>query len=190
MISEYEFVIVHGACGFPEENWFPWLKGRLTKLGAKVIVPAFPTPAGQTLDSWMRVFASQCPLLREKTVLIGHSTGGMFSLRVVEKASVQVAACYLVASLGTERLGIDRFDVINESFVVQPLDWERIRSNCRFFGIYHADNDPYIPLDSAHSLASKLRSEVQVIPGGGHFNTNAGFTEFPQLLTDIMKDLG
>ena len=36
--------IIHGTEGYPEENWFPWLKKELEQKGHIVFVPQFPTP--------------------------------------------------------------------------------------------------------------------------------------------------
>ena len=36
--------IFHGTEGYPEENWFPWLKEKLENKGYKVFVPQFPSP--------------------------------------------------------------------------------------------------------------------------------------------------
>ena len=36
--------IFHGTEGYPEENWFPWLKQNLEDLGYQVYVPHFPSP--------------------------------------------------------------------------------------------------------------------------------------------------
>lgn len=48
--------IIHGVGGHPEENWFPWLKKELEKIGYRVFVPKFPTPEGQTLTNWLKTF--------------------------------------------------------------------------------------------------------------------------------------
>ena len=36
--------IFHGTEGYPEENWFPWMKEKLEAEGCKVVVPQFPSP--------------------------------------------------------------------------------------------------------------------------------------------------
>ncbi len=51
------FFIFHGIYGHPEENWFPWPKMEIEKLGYACIVPKFPTPLDQSLESWLRVIS-------------------------------------------------------------------------------------------------------------------------------------
>lgn len=67
----------------------------------------------------------------------------------------------------------------------QVFDWALIRSHCAHFHIFQSDNDPYIPKAKAEELARNLQSNVTWIPGAGHFNTAAGCTRFPLLLTAI-----
>ncbi len=43
--------IFHGSSGYPEENWFPWLKQKLEDKGLEVFVPKFPTPEGQSFEA-------------------------------------------------------------------------------------------------------------------------------------------
>lgn len=34
--------IFHGTEGYPEENWFPWMKRELEQNGCSAFVPQFP----------------------------------------------------------------------------------------------------------------------------------------------------
>lgn len=48
--------LLHGSYGSPEGNWFPWLKKELEKLDCTVLIPKFPTPENQSLETWLAVF--------------------------------------------------------------------------------------------------------------------------------------
>ena len=76
--------IIHGAYGNPNENWFPWLKNKLEKLGIKVFVPRFPTPEGQNLNNWLRTFKEYISHVDEKTIFVGHSLGTAFIMNIIE----------------------------------------------------------------------------------------------------------
>ncbi len=177
--------IIHGAYGNPQENWFPWLKEKLESLGWKVYVPKFPTPEGQTLENWMKVFGNYIPLVDKDTVFIGHSLGVPFILHLLERLEKPVKASYLVAGFSRE-IGIPEFDKINASFLGK-FDWDRIRENCREFVVFHSDNDPYVPLELGKEVAEKLNAKFILVSGAGHFNEKAGYTEFPRLLDEIVS---
>jgi uncharacterized protein len=189
MLSDYRFIIIHGAMGYPGENWFPWLAEQLSQEGAKAMVPAFPTPEGQSLDKWLEILNAEAGKLDDKTVLVGHSLGNLFILRVLERAKAPIKAAFLVAALTNQALGIKDFDAINTTFYHGDLHWDRIRSNCGAFYNYHSDNDPYIPLARGQEVADNLHTNLNIIKGAGHFNATAGYTKFDRLLADIKKSI-
>ena len=76
--------IIHGAYGHPKENWIPWLKSQLEILGVKTVVPDFPTPESQSLESWNKVFEPHIATLDSESILIGHSIGSGFILSILE----------------------------------------------------------------------------------------------------------
>ena len=84
------FIIIHGVYGNPEENWFPWLKKELEQNGSEVLVPKFPTPIGQSPESWLRIFSEFENKIDGNTVLIGHSLGAVFILRYLEQAKKKI----------------------------------------------------------------------------------------------------
>ncbi|MBU0577756.1 alpha/beta hydrolase [Patescibacteria group bacterium] len=182
--------IIHGVYGHPGENWFPWLKSELEKLNCKVFIPEFPTPENQTLENWLKVFEEYEQYLNEDSIIIGHSLGTPFLLNILEKIDTPIKAAYCIAGYDPSTLPTtsEWYEMV-ETFVNKPFDWEKIRQNCRNFHIYHSDNDPYFPLYLAEDLANKLDSKVNIIKGAGHFNEDAGYTEFDLLLGDIKKEL-
>ena len=178
--------LVHGAYGNPEENWFPWLKSELEKLGCEVLVPVFPTPENQALENWLKVFEEYKPKLSEDSIVVAHSLGPAFLLTVLEQFPHPVRACFFVSPfLG--KIGDPAFDTINKTFWEKEFNWEKIKQNCKEFRIFHSDNDPSVPLKMAEEVAEKLGTEVILIKGAGHFGKAAGYAEFPFLLEKIKK---
>ena len=178
--------IVHGSFGNPQENWFPWLKKELERLGYEVVVPIFPTPENQSLDSWRKVFFEENPNISSNSIFVGHSLGPAFILNILERIDKQVKACFFVSGfLG--KLRNPEFDEINRTFTEREFDWEKIKENCSAFFVFHSDNDPYVPLEKAKELAQNLGTEVTIVQGAGHFNENGGYTKFPLLLEKMRE---
>jgi predicted alpha/beta hydrolase family esterase len=149
--------IIHGSYGHPEENWFPWLKTELEKDKHKVFIPKFPTPEGQTLHNWLKVFKPYEKHLDENTIIIGHSLGVAFLLSVLEKRDKPIKAAFFVSGcIGS--LNNPLFDNINKSFTEKEFDWKHIKEKCPKIVIFHSNNDPYVPLEKAKELAKKLTS--------------------------------
>ena len=182
--------IFHGTEGYPEENWFPWLKEKLEAKGCKVIVPQFPTPpvVPAKISEWFEVLKKYEEYINEDTILIGHSLGGLFTLRVLEQLKLKIKAVFLVgAPMGIKPLfNYDR----DNSFSGFIFDWKNIRNKAKHFTVYQSDNDPYVSLDNGKQLAKKLGIELTFIPNAGHFNKPAGYLSFPDLLKKVEEVLG
>jgi uncharacterized protein len=181
------FIFIHSTGGYPEECWYPWLQTELKNLGCKVTIPTFPTPDNQSLDFWMQVFGPYFEEINENTVLIGRSIGPPFILRVLEKLNKPIKAAFLVAGF-CSNLGLPDFAPLIDSFTEEPFNWEKIKANCKEFHVYHADNDPIVPLAKGQELANNLDSEIIIIPGAGHFTMSSEYGErFPELLEKIKE---
>lgn len=179
------FFIIHGIYGNPEENWFPWLKKELEKKKHEVIVPKFPTPIGQTLESWLKVMKQYEDKIGPDTVLIGHSLGAAFILNYLEQIDKEIRASILVA--GYHENIENPFKKLNKTFVGRKFAWNRIAENCEEFIVMGSDNDEYIPESITRRLAFNLDAELHIIAKGGHLNADAGYKKFPFLLEIIEK---
>jgi len=183
-MNNYKVVIIHGAYGSPEENWFPWLKQELQALGHHVIVPQFPTPEGQHIDKWLEILDKEIGNYDEDLLMVGHSLGPALILRKLEMLDKPIRASFLVSAfLG--KLGLPDFDPINANFFDKPFNWRKIRRNCLEFFIYNSDNDPYDPLEHGHRIAKHLNTSLNILHNAGHINASAGYVKFEKLLDDI-----
>ena len=186
MNSRLNYLIVHGTYGYPEENWFPWLKNKLSA-NANVVVPKFPTPEGQTLASWLTIAdAAIKNWTPDSTVLIGHSAGAVLVLRMAEKAKKPFRAVYPVCPFA-QPLNLPQFDPLLSSFVEPPFDWQAVQRGAKTITCFAGDDDPYVPLGYSDKVARPAGAALIVIKKGGHLNEAAGYLEFPRLLEEIIQ---
>ncbi len=180
-------VIIHGTKGSPQCHWFPWLKGELEQRGYSVSVPSMPTPEGQSLLNWWRVFNENVGTLHSSSILVGHSLGAVFALRLLEASTIPVAKVVLVSGF-VRSLGLPEYDALNSSFVADAFDWARIRAGARQIICFAGENDPYVPIEQSRELAKSLEISLRLIKGGGHLNHESGFNEFPMALEAIINN--
>ncbi len=181
-------LIIHGSYGHPEENWFPWLKSELEKLGCRVFVPKFPTPENQSLENWLKVFDNYKKYLDKNSIVVGHSLGPAFLLSILENLNLPIKAAFFVSGF-TGSLNNPTFDKLNNSFADKRFNWQKIKNNCSRFFVFHSDSDPYVPLQKAKDLAKNLGVNVILVKNAGHFNEKAGYTKFDLLLEKIKTEL-
>jgi hypothetical protein len=164
--------IFHGTGGFPEENWFPWLKQELEKEGIRVIIPHFPHPKDHPLPEWLEVLKDYEQYIDEDTILIGHSLGGLFLLRVLERINKPVKAAFFVAA----PIGVKPILYYDSDYNFSGFDfnWEKIRQAAKHFIVYQSDNDPFVSLRNGEELSKNLKIELSFIRNAGHFNALSG----------------
>ncbi|MFX4778105.1 alpha/beta hydrolase, partial [Acinetobacter baumannii] len=74
------------------------MKQEVENAGHEAVVPQFPTPDGQKFSAWRKVFEEQVGQLDHEMILVGHSVGAGFVLRMLDEANDHpVKAAFLVA---------------------------------------------------------------------------------------------
>lgn len=186
MSESIHFLIVHGAYGTSQENWFPWLGQKLSKLG-KVHIPDFPTPEGQNLEAWLKIANRALVNIEPNNIiLVGHSTGAGMILRMAEQTLEPYKALFPICPFDRE-LGIAQFDELNQDFFYPTYDWEAVIRGAYRITCFAGENDPYVPLDQPTRIAKALNAELITVKKGGHLNAEAGYVEFPALLNKILQ---
>lgn len=173
-------LIFHGTHGSPQGNWFQWLQEHLMIEGWQVATPKLPTPENQSYDNWKLALEKQIPGYADVDVVVGHSCGGSFALRLLEESLIEPEQVILVSTVSGKL--DNEFDELNHSFIDKPFNWDVIKQACDNFTLLHGDNDPYVPLNQAKSLADNLQTNLIVIENGGHLNSENGYDQFPEIL--------
>lgn len=169
--------ILHGIYGNPEENWFPWLHTELEQKGYTVYVPHLPTKQPLKPQDWWEAFAEYENKIDEDSVIVGHSLGCAFGLKIIEKHPVK-AAYFVAPAWGVTN---NEFDPVMEAVANQDFNFNTIKKHCSNFTVFHADNDPYLAVERGETLAKELGADFHLVEGAGHFNAASGYTEFPAL---------
>jgi len=170
--------IFHGTEGTPQENWFPWLKDELEKVGVETTVPQLPDSAHPNVNAWLTEASTF--KTGPDTILVGHSLGAVLILRMLERGH-QAKAVYLAAPFLHD---LD-WDVLKESlFFADTFDWHHIKQQCSHFEVFASKNDPYVPVEYVEEVAKGLEVTNQALDVNKHFNT----TDFPYLLERIKSN--
>lgn len=183
-------LILHGTDATHRDNWFPWLKDKLEKLGYEVWVPDLPQ-ANQPNTTRYTSFLLSKNWDFENSLMIGHSAGAVEILDLLQNlpSGVKINTAILVApflgDLGWPQLR----DLKNLKF-----DYQKIKQSAKNFIVLHSDNDPYCPIEHAEEIAVNLGTKLTVMQGMKHFGYSkdpdnpSGYPEgnqFPELLQII-----
>lgn len=181
-------LILHGTDASSKDNWFPWLKSELEKVGWHVWVPNLPKANRPNTDRYNKFLFSKKEFqnIGSETVMIGHSSGAVAILGLLQAMSegTKIKQAILVGAFRND-LG---WDSLKELFE-KPYDWEKIKQRAEKFILINSDNDPYIPLEQAEYLRGKLSGELIVLKGQKHFSLSMDpkYNQFPFLLELLNK---
>jgi predicted alpha/beta hydrolase family esterase len=180
--------IFHDSFCDPFSEWYPWMKTTLESKGYVVFVPKFPSPAGQSYESWKVVIKNYINTFDNETILIGHGTGGLFALKLVQETLHPIQGLFLIASYA-EPIGNIGYDRINKSFYEKPFDWSKIKKNVGTVRVFAGEGDPFVSESISNNLGKNLNEEVEIIPDGGHLGKAAGFTQLVPIAARIQESL-
>eukprot|EP00667_Euglena_gracilis_P028191 EG_transcript_35667 len=139
------------------KNWYKWAQDQLTAIDGLFSEVVLPDCDGGMPDPYAAREAVWLPYIRDvlkcdaDTVLVGHSSGAVAALRLLESGT-RVLGCVLVSACYTD-LGDPR--ETEAGYYNRPWDWEAIRRNTKWMVQFHSDNDPYIPLESEARVVAR-----------------------------------
>ena len=175
--------IIHGYTGYPDKNWFPWLRAESEKLGMEVTVLAMPNTNLPVLEEWLTYLHQTISKPDEETYLIGHSLGCPAILRYLESLDdgEAIGGVVLVAGFAEPLLGLPQLD----SFTAGIWDDEKIKSHAKQIVIINSDDDEAVPFLNGEHVRDRFDAELITVHGMGHINEKAGVTEAPFVLDKL-----
>ena len=178
-----KFIFLHGNSGGSVKKanqWFPYLKKELEKLGLQVVAKNFPDRDLAREKFWIP-FLKKALKADKNSILIGHSSGAVAAMRFAEKnnilGSVLVSPSY--TDLGDEREKLS-------GYFDRPWDWETIKRNQQWIIQFYSTDDPYIPVEEARFISKALDTEYHEYNDKGHFYPKY---EFPEIVAAIKEKL-
>lgn len=179
--TKYRFIIApgNGGCGrnIKAANWYAWFDQEIKKRGHESICVNWPDPNICHQSKWIPFCINELQA-DEKTVIVGHSTGALMAMKLIEKT--QVAGIILVAAAHTD-LG-DAGERASGYFD-EPWNWKEMLPNVSFIHQFHSKDDPLIPVVEARYVAEQLKSTkhtYEELEGYSHF-----FEPFQPLLDAV-----
>lgn len=178
-------LILHGVLGHAGKHWMGWLSENLTKLHFNVIMPTLPNSNKPQVDEWREVILS---LIKDENlkdlIIVGHSLGVPASLEIIQNFEIPIKA--LISCAGFYE---DYGSVVNTEYMQNcHINIKKAKEKIEKAFVLKSDNDPYVPQKILNNLASGLEVEPIVLKHGGHFNTEAGYTTFSEVL-EIVKTI-
>ena len=177
------YLLIHGSFGSPFVNWFPYLRKEIEKKNFEVYTPDFPTGVGyQNYENWSKLLKTyvDANIIDENTIIFAHSIAPIFICKFLVENKIRVKRLVLVCGFNNY-LGIDKdYDAVNESMYFDNLS--DIKNYCSDIVCFYSDNDPYVKYEAEKEFADTITENHIMISGGGHLNSESGYTEFTELL--------
>ncbi len=172
-------ILIHGnGNSKPTDNWLPYLKIELEKLGIQVDAPQFPDTELARASYWLPFLDGLKP--DENTMIIGHSSGAIVAMRYAETHKILGSA--LIGTYCTD-LGYETEKL--SGYFDTPWNWDAIKKNQKWIIQFAGRNDPWIPIEEAQIVRDNLNTDYYESPDQGHFGGDYYKETFPELLEAI-----
>ena len=163
-------IVFYGTDCDAKTAWIPWLKEQLTRERER-----------ESYASWAKITKNID--INNDDIIVAWSTGAIFSIRYLYENNIKVKKLILISGFNNYIGNVPFVDNINKDFFMK--DVKVAKDVADDIICIKSDNDPFISQQALNDFANKLNAKIINILGGGHFNSNAGYDKFPQLLSQI-----
>jgi len=176
-------IIFYGTDCNEKTAWIPWLNDELANRNVECIIPTLPTPQNQNFANWGGI--SDNLIFETDDIVVGWSTGAIFAVRYLYEKQIRIKKLILISGFNNYVGNVPFVDNLNKDFFMQ--DESVAQTIADEIVCIKSDNDPFITQNALESFAKNLNAKIVNIKNGGHFNSNAGYNKFVELLDEITK---
>ncbi|QKF74241.1 serine hydrolase family protein [Aliarcobacter faecis] len=176
--SSKRVLILHGLSGSSYPHWQAYLAIDLIKEDFIVSFPELPNKNSPNLDEWKSFVKKELEHFKPN-IVVCHSLANILWFHICEDLDINLDKLMLVAPVRNEELKEAK------TFFPYPVS-----KNLRAKEIIMAcsTNDPYMSLDEAIALQSRLNIGMKIMENAGHINPSAGFGKLDCALDWIKRE--
>lgn len=184
--NNYKIIILpgNGNSDIESDHWYAWVRDELKQLGLEVIAQNMPDPEIARKNIWLPHLKNKLKA-DEKTIIIGHSSGGVAALKYLEDNKLT----------GAIVVGVNHTDLNDDAekasgYYNQPWQWAKIKSHAQWIVQFSSQDDPYIPVAQPRFIHEKIDSEYHEFTDRGHFGSQYRSEEkFPEIIEVVKRKL-
>lgn len=179
-------IIVHRWEGGSHDDWRPWLKSGLEKIGYEVFVPDMPDTNTPVVEKWVSKIKEVVGEPDGDTYFVGHSIGCQAILRYLQTIDTPVGGAVFVAGwFNLDNLESSEVKEIAKPWIETSIDFDKLRTVLHRSTLLISDNDPYSCFEENKQKFGILKSEIKIINNGGHLTAEDGYSQFPQVISEL-----
>jgi predicted alpha/beta hydrolase family esterase len=179
LILSRRVLILHGLGGSDFPHWQSHLAADLIKENYVVSFPAFPNRDNPNLQEWKEFLKKELEHFKPDYVVC-HSLANVLWFHVCDELDIKLKKLMLVAPVSRNR-------VVEAAQTFYPYD---IPNDLKANEVIMASstNDPYMSVEEAIQLSSKLNIGNKIMENAGHINAASGFGQLDCALDWLKKE--
>lgn len=177
-MKEKRVLILHGLGGSDYPHWQAHLEKDLKEQNTIVSFPNLPNRDNPDLNEWKEFLKNEINEFKP-TIVVCHSLANLLWFHTCDELDIKLDKLMLVAPV--------RNEVLNDAktFFPYPIPSD-LKS--REIIMSASTNDPYMNVEEAIRLSSKLKISMKILENAGHINAASGFGKLTCALDWINKE--
>lgn len=172
-------LILHGLGGSDFPHWQAHLAADLIKQNTAVSFPHLPNRDNPHLHEWKRVLKQEIEHF-EPTIIVCHSLANLLWFHTCEELDIELEKLMLVAPVRDRQLEAA------SSFFPYPIVKDL---KAKEVIMAASTNDPYMNVEEAIRLQSRLKVGMKILDDAGHINADSGYGKLDCALDWINREI-